>query len=894
MATTENIIMAQIIGTVPHFKYNENNWEVFITQLQQFFTGNRISEAVRKKAILLTALSEKSYILLQNLLNPLKPEAESTSFAKCVEVLSEYFKPPSTGFAERQKFYSASKEVTESVNEWAVRVRALAIHCKFGNFLDTAMRDKFVMGLERGPARDKIFLEDITSCTMQRVVEIANAAEYIRKQNATTEVKRETEDSLNYIKGNKSNKRVGAAKQKQQKQQKQTCAVCGYANHLSRDCKFRNYKCHKCNNKGHLKNMCPSEKKNEKFNYVDNSDVPLFSMRSVSDGPIKVRVHVDNAPLDLELDTGSEYSVLSCATFKTYFSLRSLKQCNIVLKTYNGLAINPVGVCDMMVAYNGCSHLVTFVVIENGGPPLLGRNFVRTFKLNIAELNYTKVDVGAREQIFNKFRNLFDGSLGCFNKGKATLKLKENYTPKFFKPRVVPLAIKSKVENEVNKLIDLGVLEPVSYAEWGTPIVPVLKKTGDVRICGDFKVTLNPQLMVDKYPLPRIEDIFAKLHGGEEFTKLDLTMAYQQIPLDEVSKKLTTISTPKGLFQYTRLIYGLASAPAIFQKIMESLLMNLQGTVVFLDDILITAPNRKTHIERVEKVLQVLEKSGFKLALNKCEFFAKEITYLGHVIDTHGLHTNPDKVKEIDKIQYPNNVKELQAFLGVVNFYRKFIPNITTMCAPLYKLLKADETFSFTGECKKSVDRLKAALKADKCLAHFNPGYETKLTVDASPLGLGAILSQVTAEGYEVPIEFASRKLSAAEMRYSQLDKEAIAILFGVKKFHNYLYGRHFKLVTDNKPLHYIFNPRKGIPVYAANRLQRIAITLSGYDFEIKHIRSNENVADYFSRNPSSIIKESGDLIDNVALNFFKEVNSSPVNAELIRKESLGDESLKN
>lgn len=175
---------------------------------------------------------------------------------------------------------------------------------------------------------------------------------------------------------------------------------------------------------------------------------------------------------------------------------------------------------------------------------------------------------------------------------------------------------------------------------------------------------------------------------------------------------------------------------------------------------------------------------------------------------------NPKKVSDISKIPNPKNVKELQAFLGVVNFYRRFLPNVSTVLHPLHRLLRADTEFKWTSDCSMAVESLKNSIVSENCLAHFNASFKTKLTVDASPVGVGAVLSQMNEKGEERPVEFASRTLTDTEKRYSQIDREAVSILFGVKKFHQYLYGRPFALVMDNKPLHHIFNPKRGIPVW--------------------------------------------------------------------------------
>ncbi|XP_037944459.1 uncharacterized protein K02A2.6-like [Teleopsis dalmanni] len=319
--------------------------------------------------------------------------------------------------------------------------------------------------------------------------------------------------------------------------------------------------------------MCNSSQQlqdQKQFNFVQTGEAVLYALNGGGSELIIVTVYIENMPIKLELDTGSTYSIMALNTFEKNFKSKPIEKTSIALKSYTGEPILPTGRCDLCITYNGKTDIIKFLIIKGGGPPLLGRNFITTFKPKVAEIFSLETD--QKEEIVQIFKSLFDCGLGRFIESKAKLNLKDEARPKFCKPRPVPLAIKPKVEKKLNHLVNIGVLKPVTYSDWGTPIVPVLKKNGEVRICGDFKITVNPNLIVEKYPLPRIEDIFAKLEGGVEFSKLDMSMAYQQIELDDQAKEFTTISTAKGLFQYNRLVYGLASAPAIFQKIMDKLL----------------------------------------------------------------------------------------------------------------------------------------------------------------------------------------------------------------------------------------------------------------------------------------------------------------------------------
>jgi len=208
----------------------------------------------------------------------------------------------------------------------------------------------------------------------------------------------------------------------------------------------------------------------------------------------------------------------------------------------------------------------------------------------------------------------------------------------------VPLAIRGAVEEELARLEDAGVLKKVSYSEWATPIVAVPKKDGKIRICGDYKVTVNQCLEVDQYPLPRPDDLFATLAGGKYFSTLDLSHAYNQLPLHQDSCKYVTITTHKGLYQYTRLPFGIASSPAIFQKTMDCILQGVDGVMCYLDDLLIMGTTAEEHLRNLEKVLQRLQKHRIHLQKEKCQFFVPSVEYLGHKVDAEDLHTTASKL----------------------------------------------------------------------------------------------------------------------------------------------------------------------------------------------------------------------------------------------------------
>jgi hypothetical protein len=267
---------------------------------------------------------------------------------------------------------------------------------------------------------------------------------------------------------------------------------------------------------------------------------------------------------------------------------------------------------------------------------------------------------------------VFAKGLGTVKGVKAKIYVDPKEKPRYFKARSPPFALKEKIELEIDRLVKEGTLIPIEFSEWATPIVPIVKGDKSVRICDDYKVTVNRVSKLDNYPIPKTEDLYATLGGGEQFTKLDMSQAYQQLELDDESKKFTTINTHKGLFQYNRLAFGISSAPGIFQRTMENLLQGIPCVVVRLDDILVTGKNRQEHLIHLEQVLQKLESAGVKLKREKCIFMADEVIYLGHQINKRRIQPTEEKVQAIKDLPKPTNVKELQVFLGMLNYYLKY------------------------------------------------------------------------------------------------------------------------------------------------------------------------------------------------------------------------------
>ena len=318
---------------------------------------------------------------------------------------------------------------------------------------------------------------------------------------------------------------------------------------------------------------------------TDDSDneLPIKRLQGKSSDIIWLTPKVEGVDLKMELDTGSCISVISQEDYKDNFSHIPLQKSDELLKTFTGEKISPLGVIPVHVEYNGQCKTLQLYVVTHKSQPLFGRAWLEHIVLDWPQIKTLESKSrGERLQaLINKFEVHFqDDKMGTMNKIKARLQVVET-EPKFFKPRPVPYSLKLDIERELNRLVEEEILSPVEHSSWATPIVPVRKRDGSLRICGDFKVTVNPHLNIDVYPLPKIEDLFANLAGGKCFTTIDLAHAYQQMLVEEDSRKYLVINTHKGLFRYNRLPFGVSSAPALFQKAIEQVLQGLLGPFSF-------------------------------------------------------------------------------------------------------------------------------------------------------------------------------------------------------------------------------------------------------------------------------------------------------------------------
>ncbi|UYV69343.1 K02A2.6-like, partial [Cordylochernes scorpioides] len=673
------------------------------------------------------------------------------------------------------------------------------------------------------------------------------------------------------------------------------CFRCGYTNHREEKCFFKDKRCFKCQKLGHISRVCKngnwrSDRNNCSIDKEAEATNGLFNINQVKDTSnmrsYMVKVRTSGRDMNMLIDSGTGKNIISEKTYiETWVKSERprIEKDSTKLVQWDRQRLSILGKIKADVKVNKRSITMEFLVIEGPGPNLIGREAFDQIGIGFEWINYSDNVC----QITEEFMDVFKEKLGQYRGPPIHIKIKTLGKPTFLRARTLPYAIRPKVEEALRKMEEQGILTPVEFTRFATPIVPVLKRDGSIRICGDYRSTVNNIVESGTFPVPAAADLQVNLAGGKVFSKLDLKDAYQQLVVDEETAELLAINTHKGLFKVNRLPFGVSCAPGIFQRRMESLIAKIPGVVIYLDDILVTGKDEMEHDLRLREVLKSIQRMGLTLKKEKCEFKKSSLIFLGCRIDAEGIHPTEEKCEAIKNFPKPENKKELQSFLGLLNFYSKFLKDRTTVLEPLHRLLNKRNFWKWKEVEDRAFREAKNLIQSDLVLTPYDATKPLVLACDASPFGVGAVLSHVE-ERMERPIAFASRTMSQTERRYAQIDKEALAIIFGISKFYKYLYGRDFKIITDHKPLLGIFNPNKPIPQMLSPRMMRWSLTLASYSYQIEHRpgRINAN-ADALSRAPHErTSKETPEPVDV----FLMETNEeSPLEAKEVAKSTQED-----
>ena len=921
------------IPSLHEFNPDSTTWTSYRDRMGFYFAANGIDSETDQKALFLWAVGDQVYGLLESLFAPrLLTEAE-LSYKDLIHVLDKHFDDTKNIMTSTYTFFSCYQKSGQSCTEWKAELYEKARRCAFTTSvlankpLDRAIRDMLVIGIRNPKIRQALLkAEDPDLETAEKLILAAERLEQdvrrfgnplkdtdsfvdkihdkqVRSNKPNPSYSNKNRD---YKSTNRSDK--GHTLQLNNLEKDRTynpCETCGSPKHLRSNCKYRDYVCNFCQKNGHLEKVCRQKKtqhvstKHSTTISKLNSTYSISSTNQWSDSSCMISLEVNGNPITFEIDTGSSHTIISKSD---WIRLRSppLSSSNLRLNCYSGNHLPITGECSVPVKHDDRIHHLKLIVVHDAYPPLLGLQWIRSLQLDLNNLvrdnqsnshHIHRANSSKLQTLLQKYDHVLTNKLGHCTKMNAHIALKPDVIPKFFRPRPMPFAYIDKVKEEIRRMESTGILERIDTSLWAAPIVPVPKPNGKIRICGDFKVTINPHTLIDQHPIPSIDELFSRLRNGQQFTKLDLADAYLQVELDNSSKDLVVINSPLGLYKYNRMPFGISSAPAIFQRLIDQVICDIPNCIAYLDDLLITGSTEEEHLRTLDHVLAKLADYGFTCNPAKCVFFQDSVSYLGFRISKHGKNPDPSRIEAITRMPSPKNIKELEAFIGKINYYGQFISNFSSKCKVLNQLRKKDVKWNWTQACQSAFEQLLEEISSATTLVHFDDQLPILLATDASQYGIGAVIMHRYSNGLEKPIAFASKTLTDTELKYSQIEKEGLSIIFGVKKFHQYLAGRSFELITDHRPLLSIFNPAKGIPTTTVNRLARWALFLMSYRYVI-HFKPTEHHAnaDALSRLPMGDDKTFVDT-DSLHVNFIQSERSDswPLTPAVIAQATSAD-----
>ena len=739
--------MAQFLGFIGSYDDRKESFGDYCGRFEAFVAANEVP-AARQAAAFLATVGPETYRLLKSLCHPNDPSTRTYNQMK--EVIQGHYAPAPIVIAERHKFWTASQNEHESVSDFVVRLKKLAGTCNFENFEEQALRDRLVSGLHQKMAKTQRNLLSQRDLTYARARDAAVADELAYKANKET-MSETTHRVQTGRKTSSTSTTSTSTTNASKKMDSVTCFCCGASGHKRPDCFFKDAKCFCCGKKGHVKALCTKKKtdqKQQKKNFKtqnnvvtehDDHDVidvdvcdsnnlmgiyELNSMHHVE--PFRVEVEIANRKTVMEIDTGASKSTINESVFRGIQSSQSgvgLEKCTIPLKSYTGEQVPVLGKLKTPIRCLGQTCTAEIIVVKGMRPSLLGRDLLSSLKLDLTKICKIQVHSVSDdfESVLNEYTSLFsEGSTGI--KGfKATLKLKDG-AKIFQKDRPVPYSMVEAVEGEYDRLIRLGILEPVSHSGWASPVVHVRGKSGKIRVCGDYR-RVNETIEDDCYKLPNVTDMFAKLTmdglNPVWFSVIDLSGAFNQLILDEEASEILTLNTSRGLLRPKRLSFGVKTAPAQFQ-IIDTILAGMKNVMVRVDDILVSTVSKEDHLQTLKEVLRRLQVSNVRVNKGKCKFFQKSVKYMGHLLSEKGISPLAEKLESLRMAEAPKNVSQLRSFLGLVNYYGKFVKGLSMKLHPLFSLLNQEVKWNWSKECEAAFQWAKIAISNDDVMIQRN------------------------------------------------------------------------------------------------------------------------------------------------------------------------------
>ncbi|UYV80706.1 K02A2.6-like, partial [Cordylochernes scorpioides] len=817
-----------------HFDPNRERWEDWLQQYSWYETA---TEMKKKKpevqvASFMTIIGSDAQKIYRTFV--LSPE-ETKKVEEIKKRFTNYFLPKNNYTMERYNFNKLQQSMVETITEFITRLRLQASKCKFESLEDELIKDRVVVGIHDDHTREKLLSDP--DLDLDKAIQICMAAERTNKEIKV--MQQHSDQEVSVIKKNFRPKKN--VTMEEVPKLIDNCKKCG-GTHPIRRCPAYGKICNKCKKANHFAKCCRSNfRYKKKINTLeeetenDEFSLQINSLSEFTSEPMEI-IQINNTePFKIKLDTGAQCNVLPWNIFKKINS--KLNRSSVKsLKSFSGHRIKVEGEIIASCIINNIKADIKFIVTKTGTTPILGSE--SCFMLGLLKR------INEIKPVEQEFHQLFNGD-GClknfeyraeFTKGDHKLEIKP--------PRRIPLKIKDEVKKQLDLMEKSKVIKRM---EEPTPVsshMVVVKQGGKYRICIDPS-DLNKILLRRHYPLRTIEDIASNIKNSKYFTKLDFLKGFWQLKVAAETQPFMTFSTPWGRYAFLRVPFGIKTAPEIFQNTISKIVENIPGVENSMDDILIHAEDIQTLRERTKIVMTTLQEAGARLNKDKCEFEKTKIKFLGHIFTSDGIKTDEEKVKAIDNIKSASNKKELQRLLGMVQYLHKFIPNLSEITYRMRLLLKKNTEWQWDSLMDKDMERIKDLLKQAPTLKYYDPNKDVVLSVDASQHAIGAVLLQE-----DRPIAYASSALNDAQRHYPQIEKEALAIKFGCKKFHTYIYGKSLLIETDHRPLESIYKkPMDKMPP----RLQKIFMEINQYGPNIKYKSGKELlIADLLSRDCKS------------------------------------------
>ncbi|KAK2712700.1 hypothetical protein QYM36_011401, partial [Artemia franciscana] len=815
----------------PFINWNQPNlkdaWTRFSKHVELMFSGplNGKSNTV-KCSYLLIWVGEKGRDIFSTFVVPDSSENNPTEYLR---LFKNHVEPSSNPIFERFKFHRRNQKEFETIEQYITDLKLIAQNCSYSQ-QDEMVRDQLIFGLKNDRLRERLLAES-WSLTLDRAVLICRTFQETQAQLQTMhdEAKQTLKQEVDVVSRRVTDSRAN-----------KDCYFCGgpYSNE------------HRCPAKGKKNVRNVHDRLMVVEDCVATSEFFIDSIDSAAESSTiaTIRLVEQNTCVNFKIDTGAEVNVLPSQIYSMLNPQPSTLHTFDILTSYCDGKLKVLGTCNLKLQRkdNQDPEVHKFYIVSTAKQPLLCKNSSVSLGL-IKFLNeVTKKPDQTVDRILSEYEDVFQG-IGKLE-GKCHIYLKKNCQPTVQPPKRIPISMQDRFKAEFSRLETLGVIEKVSKpTEWVNSTVIVEKPDGSLRLCLDPR-NLNKCIKRPHYPIPTFDDVAIKCANSKKFFKLDARHGYWSMELDDESANLTAFNTAFGRFRFRRYPFGLNCAQDDFQRKIEELfaeLIDTAGLGLLIDNIVVHGATDKEHNSNLEKTLQVAREKGVRFNREKCIFGKTEIPYFGHILTSEGIKPDPNKNFAIRQMPKPKGPEELQSLLGMVNYLDKYIPNMSTLNHPLRTLLKehrTDGSFQWTSEHNKAFANVKNSICEN--LKYFNPTSEdVVLKVDASQHGLGATL---TCDGGICA--FASRSLSSAEQKYSQIEKEALAIAFACKHFHQCVYGRPVKVLSDHKPLESILS--RGISV-APPRLQRLMLQIQPYNLSVEHVPGTSiPVADALSRLP--------------------------------------------